>query len=106
MSQGMFNAMVERELKQGTPPSLAGNVFLYATGASFLATILIPIHWAGALVAWFMIGVFAAIGARSRMRLSIAGAVVAVVLSMGTVAVIAGVALFLLRWLYHFVMSA
>jgi len=89
IATNVYSPLVEGELKKGTPRTLAQNVFLYATGPSVIAPLLVPIHWAGLAVPLLWMVVVAAVGARSRMRLSVAGSIISVVLGMGVAGAVA-----------------
>jgi hypothetical protein len=84
----VFSAMVDNELRRGTPQALAINVISYAAGASLAAPLLVllrwPVAWTGIILAIAWIAFAGSIGAKTRMRLSTAGATIAMIL--GTVA--------------------
>jgi hypothetical protein len=99
VARNVFSVLIESELKKGTPKSLAANIWGYAAAPSVVAPLLVPIHWvAGAAVVWLWILVVATVGARSRMRLSFAGALIAAGIGVGVVALIVTGAWFAIYW--------
>lgn len=103
VATNVYTKIVEGELKRGTPRTLAQNIFGYAAGPSLLAPLLFPVHWAGGLVVVFWMLMVAIVGARSRMRLSMAGGAIGVVLGMAVAGGIATAAYFGVDWLYRLI---
>jgi hypothetical protein len=101
MATNIFSTVVESELRKGTPRSLATNIFAYAAGPSVLAPLLLPIHPAAGGVVVLLMAIAAIVGARSRMRLSVVGGTIGVLL--GTVVAVGIVVggYFVLGWLWR-----
>ncbi len=99
IARNIFSTLVESELKKGTPKSLAANVFAYAAAPSIIAPLVVPLNWAiGVAVVWLWIALIATAGARSRMRLSFGGGLIAVFLGVFVVGVIIAGGWFGLIW--------